>query len=350
MTPDERSDIQNGIWLCSTCSKLVDSDEAKYPPEVLRRWKAEHEETVSRELANSALLNKRFVEAVARLSIYEQSAGTRSGLDVKLSSRRNIVSASDLVRTGFRTDRVHLILNDQQESLAKQNYRLTEFLNSIVDPSLHDVPRQWRALIAGLPIVGKDIGSESLNKMAELAAEVHPYLSRDLRTMYHTRLRSTIIGVLAEVQSFIDDSARAGGLPLGISGGPLTTWWDMLPWGSWGLGRSYKVDDSLLQGRWFHIFPREVVEHKIDIARTWAGFLFDVVSRLPDPDRQKGRLLRRLDFMTLMYIWCATAPQDFRPPLTGMVRYPPNSTDHTLAGLYKRMKEQSDVAEAKQGS
>lgn len=42
-TPDERSHIDNGIWLCSNCSALVDKDEIKFPSELLRKWKVESE-------------------------------------------------------------------------------------------------------------------------------------------------------------------------------------------------------------------------------------------------------------------------------------------------------------------
>lgn len=44
MTSDERASASNGVWLCQTCAKLVDSDEAKYTKQVLQDWKetAEH--------------------------------------------------------------------------------------------------------------------------------------------------------------------------------------------------------------------------------------------------------------------------------------------------------------------
>jgi len=40
MTPDERKSLSNGIWLCQSCSKLIDVDEIRYPAEVLMKWKA----------------------------------------------------------------------------------------------------------------------------------------------------------------------------------------------------------------------------------------------------------------------------------------------------------------------
>ncbi|SDO20771.1 NACHT domain-containing NTPase [Afipia sp. GAS231] len=39
MTPAERGSGNNGIWLCQTCSKLIDSDDERYTVESLHRWK-----------------------------------------------------------------------------------------------------------------------------------------------------------------------------------------------------------------------------------------------------------------------------------------------------------------------
>ena len=44
-TEEQRRSIENGIWLCSTCSVLIDSDPDRFPPDVLRAWRvlAEHD-------------------------------------------------------------------------------------------------------------------------------------------------------------------------------------------------------------------------------------------------------------------------------------------------------------------
>lgn len=39
LSPIERSDASNGIWLCQTCSRLVDTDVASHPVSVLEDWK-----------------------------------------------------------------------------------------------------------------------------------------------------------------------------------------------------------------------------------------------------------------------------------------------------------------------
>jgi hypothetical protein len=39
MAPEERSSIENGIWLCQTCSRLIDSDVSSHSVALLREWR-----------------------------------------------------------------------------------------------------------------------------------------------------------------------------------------------------------------------------------------------------------------------------------------------------------------------
>jgi hypothetical protein len=43
LSPEERSGPTNGIWLCQTCGKLVDNDEARFTADTLRDWKSRAE-------------------------------------------------------------------------------------------------------------------------------------------------------------------------------------------------------------------------------------------------------------------------------------------------------------------
>ncbi len=43
LSPARRSAAENGIWLCQTCAKLIDTDEARYTVSVLRQWKTQAE-------------------------------------------------------------------------------------------------------------------------------------------------------------------------------------------------------------------------------------------------------------------------------------------------------------------
>jgi hypothetical protein len=48
-TADERRSIENAIWLCHTCSDLIDKDPIEYSSETLRQWKCNHEDFVARK-------------------------------------------------------------------------------------------------------------------------------------------------------------------------------------------------------------------------------------------------------------------------------------------------------------
>ena len=60
-TPTERSSIENGIWLCHSCSRRIDGDFASYPREVLQEWKQ-----ISEERARQHLVESHITEAVVQ--------------------------------------------------------------------------------------------------------------------------------------------------------------------------------------------------------------------------------------------------------------------------------------------
>lgn len=43
MTPEQRGSIDNGIWLCASCSVLIDRDEVRYSTQNLHELKLSHE-------------------------------------------------------------------------------------------------------------------------------------------------------------------------------------------------------------------------------------------------------------------------------------------------------------------
>jgi hypothetical protein len=56
LTPAERSDIANGIWLCQIHAKLIDDDCAQWTASKLREAKRHHEEYVKRTIGISSQL------------------------------------------------------------------------------------------------------------------------------------------------------------------------------------------------------------------------------------------------------------------------------------------------------
>ena len=54
LTSEERRDESNGIWLCYTHAKLIDSIPCQYPADVLKSWKFQHEHDVQNHRFNDA--------------------------------------------------------------------------------------------------------------------------------------------------------------------------------------------------------------------------------------------------------------------------------------------------------
>jgi len=50
LTPEQRKSPENAVWLCQNCGKLVDSDEVRFPEQLLVTWKRLREINASIEL------------------------------------------------------------------------------------------------------------------------------------------------------------------------------------------------------------------------------------------------------------------------------------------------------------
>ena len=72
MTPEERSGIENCIWLCQTHSKLIDTDVNTYTVELLRKWKVEAEKAASLALSDGNFFAGYYEKNKNDLSILEQ--------------------------------------------------------------------------------------------------------------------------------------------------------------------------------------------------------------------------------------------------------------------------------------
>ena len=55
-TTEQRKGIENGIWLCQNCAKLVDNDEARFPTQLLHAWKVIAESRVSHSIESNSSL------------------------------------------------------------------------------------------------------------------------------------------------------------------------------------------------------------------------------------------------------------------------------------------------------
>ena len=57
LTPEQRRDYSNGVWLCQSCARLIDMDEKEYTLSLLKSWKDKAENRARRALKNPSLVN-----------------------------------------------------------------------------------------------------------------------------------------------------------------------------------------------------------------------------------------------------------------------------------------------------
>jgi hypothetical protein len=55
-TQEERCSIDNALWVCQNCAKLIDNDPARYTADLLRRWRHLSEEAARLALESTALV------------------------------------------------------------------------------------------------------------------------------------------------------------------------------------------------------------------------------------------------------------------------------------------------------
>lgn len=60
MSSVQRSDITNGIWLCSNCSDLIDKDPENYSITLLKKWKAEAELEMYENIKGSSPVSEKY--------------------------------------------------------------------------------------------------------------------------------------------------------------------------------------------------------------------------------------------------------------------------------------------------
>lgn len=53
-TSEERKSIDNGIWLCQNCAKLIDNDELRYTTDVVQEWKRLSEAEALRQIQENS--------------------------------------------------------------------------------------------------------------------------------------------------------------------------------------------------------------------------------------------------------------------------------------------------------
>ncbi|ENM7918015.1 TPA: hypothetical protein ACMDXF_000935 [Vibrio parahaemolyticus] len=85
-TEAERKHYDNGIWLCTTCSRLIDVDDDSYSEDLLRNWKSQTLAYV-RDNIGKQLLPKEEVESKALKNTLDYVSGKDSILSASVPSK-----------------------------------------------------------------------------------------------------------------------------------------------------------------------------------------------------------------------------------------------------------------------
>ncbi len=99
MTSKERKSPDNGIWLCSDCAKLIDTDETKFPIELLRNWKQIAESNAEKELGipqpdkNAKILQEMALQFDSEIQLHISAFFGRKWLFYEIQKWMNDASA-----------------------------------------------------------------------------------------------------------------------------------------------------------------------------------------------------------------------------------------------------------------
>lgn len=249
------------------------------------------------------------------------------------------ITATDLLKARFTPQGVPSIIASLGIARKQNNTRAHRFLKGVLELSNRypRMPESWRGVIAGFPIISEDIQAQSMKDVAQLVEELQPYLNKQTRREYHKRVAPIVVKLLAQCQAWIIDACitdPAKGFPLTI-----------IPALKSKKGQkcgAIEAQDILMEGKWEYMIPEYLVNTPIE--KTTAGMLYDIISRFPDPDRQKGKLIRNVQLSVILFTWCFTAPSDFLPPLPQIKRRNYIGDLHTEgeAGLYTKWSAEID--------
>jgi len=96
---EERSSIDNGIWLCSNCARLIDNDKNKYSTDILEEWKKSAEQNQVNLIENPGLNTQHasILNSAMILKIEKLTESIASKTKVKFEKMREVWREGDSV-------------------------------------------------------------------------------------------------------------------------------------------------------------------------------------------------------------------------------------------------------------
>jgi hypothetical protein len=72
-TPEERRAAENGLWLCQSCAKHIDSDVSRFTPGLLAGWKSQAEALARSQLGKAARQSLSLAEGIPRSMLLQRA-------------------------------------------------------------------------------------------------------------------------------------------------------------------------------------------------------------------------------------------------------------------------------------
>ena len=151
-TKDERVSYENGVWLCRTCSTLIDVDDKAFQECFLRSWK-EQAKNYARDNLGKVFLPKDEVESKALKSTLDYISGT---------DQSSVITAPSKVMTFF---------DNQLNQLDKRFTIKTDVINGITKINITPISNDASFSLVMNSSDGK-VFENSLNKMRETGEPV----------------------------------------------------------------------------------------------------------------------------------------------------------------------------------
>lgn len=151
LTPDQRSSIDNAIWLCQNCAKVIDTDLVRYSTSVLYEWKWAAESAASDRLAgrrqpDPGPSHQVPIEAITNAILkLEQKKGSAERLEAILH-RRTFLTIVDFA------GRFRAVTGSQLDSDDVPD--MLQFLQDFRDFLLQSDHPDWREIVELLTLAG----------------------------------------------------------------------------------------------------------------------------------------------------------------------------------------------------
>lgn len=100
LNSEERTSIDNAIWLCVNCSTLIDRDPTKYSVEILQQWKLKIEKETSEDLQKNSKTTKQIIseEKLEKKPSFQQQAEAIKIRNQKQRELDNFLSSYEAIK------------------------------------------------------------------------------------------------------------------------------------------------------------------------------------------------------------------------------------------------------------